>query len=244
MRAIQGAGEPAPPPRRRRAPDRRHPHHAAGGLRLRRGGAGSDASRVSTGPNRLLLSQLREGALELVVGRLSAPEEMTGLVFEQLYVERVAAVVRPGHPLIAAPAPGFAGFPLILPPPGAVIRPTVEQYFLSLGRELPPALVETVELAVGRGLVQMSDAVWFISRGVVAEELALGTLVALELAAPPGDRRSGRPHPPRRGRARRRCAGADGGLSQRRAGGDGRRLSAYSAGTAPRGRRRAGAPTR
>ena len=93
--------------------------------------------RVSDGPNRLLLSQLREGTLELVVGRLAAPEEMTGLVFEQLYVERVAAVVRPGHPLIAAPGPGFAGFPLILPPPRAVIRPTVEQYFLSLGQDLP-----------------------------------------------------------------------------------------------------------
>lgn len=141
--------------------------------------------RVSTGPNGLLLSQLREGALELVVGRLAAPEEMTGLVFEQLYVEPVAAVVRPGHPLIAEPGPGFAGFPLILPPPGAVIRPTVEQYFLSLGQELPPALVETVSLAVGRGIVQMSDAVWFISHGVVAEEIGLGTLVALDLARSP-----------------------------------------------------------
>ena len=57
----------------------------------------------------------------------------------------------------------------------------VEQYFLSLGLELPRPLVETVSLALGRGLVQASDAVWFISRGVVAEELAAGTLVALDL---------------------------------------------------------------
>ncbi len=141
--------------------------------------------RVSTGPNQLLLAQLREGALELVVGRLAAPEEMTGLVFEQLYVEPVAAVVRRGHPLTETPGLGFAGFPLVLPPPGAVIRSAVEQYFLSLGQELPEALVETVSLAVGRGLVQMSDAVWFISRGVVGEEIGLGTLVALELAGLP-----------------------------------------------------------
>lgn len=140
---------------------------------------------ITTGPNWLLLSQLREGTLELVVGRLAAPEEMRGLVFEQLYVEPVAAIVRPGHPLVAAPARGLADFPLILPPPGAVIRPAVEQYFLTLGREPPSALVETVSLAVGRGIVQASDAVWFISRGVVDEELALGTLVSLDLAGLP-----------------------------------------------------------
>ena len=50
---------------------------------------------------------------------------------------------------------------------------------------MPRPLVETVSLAVGRGLVQASDAVWFISRGVVAEELRLGTLVALDLAGLP-----------------------------------------------------------
>ena len=139
---------------------------------------------IITGPNWLLLSQLREGTLELVVGRLAAPDEMTGLVFEQLYTEPVVAVVRPGHPLAEARASGFAGFPLVLPPPGAVIRPTVEQYFLSLGQEPPAALVETVSLAVGRGLVQASDAVWFISRGVVGEELERGLLVALDLGLP------------------------------------------------------------
>ena len=62
------------------------------------GGAGR-CLRASTGPNRYLLSQLREGRLDLVVGRLAAPEEMAGLVFEQLYAEAVVAVVRAGHPL-------------------------------------------------------------------------------------------------------------------------------------------------
>ena len=120
-----------------------------------------------------------------MVGRLAAPDEMRGLVFEQLFVEPVVAVVRPGHPLVAAPELAVTDFPLILPPPRAVIRPAVEQYFLSVGQELPQALVETVSLAVGRGLVQASDAVWFISRGVVGEELRLGTLVALDLAGLP-----------------------------------------------------------
>lgn len=141
--------------------------------------------RVITGPNWLLLSQLREGALDLVVGRLAAPEAMVGLVFEQLYVEPVVAVARAGHPLVKAPGLDLTGFPLVLPPSGAVIRPAVEQFFLSRGESLPIALVETVSLAVGRGLVRMSDAVWFISRGVVIDELQSGLLVTLDLGGLP-----------------------------------------------------------
>jgi LysR family pca operon transcriptional activator len=141
--------------------------------------------RITTGPNWLLLAQLREGTLELVVGRLATPEAMAGLAFEQLYVEPVVAVVRPGHPLVASPAQGLSGFPLVLPPRGALIRPVVEQHFLAIGQELPSALVETVSLAVGRGLLLASDAVWFISRGVVELELAAGTLVALDLGHAP-----------------------------------------------------------
>jgi LysR family pca operon transcriptional activator len=141
--------------------------------------------RVSTGPNWMLLSQLREARLDLVVGRLAAPDVMAGLVFEQLFTEKVAAIVRPGHPLAADPSVAVTDFPLIAPPPGAIIRPLVEQFFLSLGHEMPRPRVETVSLALGRGLVQRSDAVWFISKGVVAAELAQGTLAAPDLAGLP-----------------------------------------------------------
>jgi LysR family pca operon transcriptional activator len=141
--------------------------------------------RASTGPNGYLLSQLRDGTLDLVVGRLAAPDEMAGLVFEQLYAEDVVAVVRAGHPILDGPGADLAGWPLILPPPGAIIRPVVEQHFLSHGRELPTPKIETVSLALGRGLVLASNAVWFISRGVVAEEIAAGGLVALDLGGMP-----------------------------------------------------------
>ena len=137
--------------------------------------------RITTGPNWLLLSQLREARLDLVVGRLAAPDQMQGLVFEQLFSENVAAVARPGHPLAGGASGRLSDFPLVLPPPGAIIRPLVEQYFLSLGFDMPKPWVETVSLALGRGLLRGSDAIWFISRGVVADELAGDRLVALDL---------------------------------------------------------------
>ncbi|MFQ8429930.1 pca operon transcription factor PcaQ [Amaricoccus sp. W119] len=140
---------------------------------------------ITTGPNWLLLAQLRDGAVDLVVGRLAAPASMGGLVFEQLYSESVIAIVRAGHPLVTEPARPLAEFPLILPPAGAIIRPVVEQYFLSIGQEMPRAFAETVAHAIGRGLLLRSDAVWFISRGVATDDLAAGTLVELDLPGLP-----------------------------------------------------------
>ena len=71
----------------------------------------------------------------------------------------------------------LAQSPLILPPEGAIIRNAVDDYLVSLvlaGRR--PAF-ETVALPVARGLILGSDALWFISRGVVLEDLERGDLV-------------------------------------------------------------------
>lgn len=142
--------------------------------------------RVSTGPNWLLMSQLREGSLDLVVGRMASAKIMEGLSFQPLYAEQIVAVTRPGHRLVAAkdPEQGLIGYDLILPPPGAVISPVVRTY-LSRNGVGTHAAFETVSLAFGRKLVQASDAIWFISQGVVSTELAAGSLVALALEAPP-----------------------------------------------------------
>ena len=43
---------------------------------------------------------------------------------------------------------------------------------------------ETVALPVGRKIVQSSDMLWFISRGVIADELSDGVLVAVDLSSP------------------------------------------------------------
>src|SRR5690606_33445604 len=56
---------------------------------------------IVTGENRWLLDALRIGDLDLVIGRMAAPEQMTGLHFEPLYFEEVGFAVRPDHPLLA-----------------------------------------------------------------------------------------------------------------------------------------------
>lgn len=139
--------------------------------------------RVSTGPNWLLLSQLREGTLDMVVGRMAQGGTMDGLSFRQLYSERVVPVVRPDHPLNRpdwSPA-DLANYPMMLPPSGAVISPMVRAYLHNIGISNPDPEFENVSLAFGRSVVQQSDTVWFISQGVVRTDVATGALAELAL---------------------------------------------------------------
>ncbi|MPZ11873.1 MAG: LysR family transcriptional regulator, partial [Kiloniellaceae bacterium] len=58
--------------------------------------------RIVTGPNEVLLAELRQGGLDLVVGRLAEPRQMQTLAFEYLYSEEIVFAVQPGHPLLGA----------------------------------------------------------------------------------------------------------------------------------------------
>mgnify|MGYP003111770589 CR=1 FL=1 len=151
-----------------------------------RGAAPNATLHVLTGPNWLLFNHLRDGAVDLVVGRMPEQDEITGVTFEQLYLEDVVLVCRPGHPLLQAPVPEtlLPAYPVILPPRGAVISATVDRYLTSIGLPSLRATIETVALPVGRKVVRQSDALWFISRGVVADDLDESKLVAVPLKSP------------------------------------------------------------
>lgn len=136
--------------------------------------------RVLDGPHDYLVDRLRLGALDLVIGRLGDPDTMQGLTFTQLYTEQVVFVVRAGHPLLASPdVQRIVDYPVISPPPAAAIAPTVERFLIAHGVGEFPNKIETVSGALGRAYTRHSDAVWIISGGVVANELADGLLVQL-----------------------------------------------------------------
>ncbi|WP_188852373.1 pca operon transcription factor PcaQ [Aureimonas glaciei] len=139
--------------------------------------------RIVTGPTAFLMTQLRQGDLDLVIGRMGAAEEMTGLLFEHLYSEPIVFAARAGHPLagLASPAADLARFECLMPPPGSVIRPTVDRLFLAANLPRPAAVVETVSLAFGRAYIRATDAIWIISEGVVLEDLRAGILTRLAI---------------------------------------------------------------
>ncbi len=140
--------------------------------------------KIVTGENAVLLEQLRVGDLDLVVGRLAAPERMTGFSFEHLYSEQVVFCARAGHPLTAPGRSVFAGladFPVLMPTSGSIIRPFVDRLLIANGVAELPNLIETVSDAFGRAFVRASDAVWIISSGVVAGDIEAGHLTALSV---------------------------------------------------------------
>jgi LysR family transcriptional regulator, pca operon transcriptional activator len=139
---------------------------------------------IVTGENTALLDQLRSGELDLVVGRLAAPEMMSGLTFQYLYAERVLFVVRPGHPLLAArdfDFNGIRGYPVLMPTRRSIIRPFVERFLIAHGIAELPVHVETVSDSFGRAFLRRSEAIWIISEGVVANDIADGTMLALPI---------------------------------------------------------------
>lgn len=135
------------------------------------------------GAHGALTADLRDGRLDMVIGRMGAAEMMQGLSFMQLYQERVVLVVRAGHPL-AGSAPDMdilSRWPVLYPPEGAAIRPLVDRWCLARGLTSFADRIDCVSGAFGRNYLRVTDALWFISEGVVAQDRTDGRLAALPL---------------------------------------------------------------
>ena len=136
--------------------------------------------RILDGPHGYLLERMRLGDLDLVIGRLGRPETMQGISFTQLYEETVQFVVRADHPILDNPDLKRIGeWQVIYPPEGSAIRSLVDRYLIAHGVGEIANRLESVSGAFGRNYTRSTDAIWIISSGVVAHEIADGHLVAL-----------------------------------------------------------------
>lgn len=139
---------------------------------------------VITGDNQHLLDQLRRGNLDLVVGRLPAPESMLGLTFDPLFRDRVVAVTAADHPLANAlhiNQEDLEQFPVLMPSKGSIIRPMVDRLMLEQGLSAPQATIETVSDSFGRSYTRRYQAIWIISQGVVTPDLEDGSFKKLAI---------------------------------------------------------------
>lgn len=139
---------------------------------------------VETGPSTYLLALLRAADIAFVVGRLAEPSVMDGLSFEHLYSEHLAIVVRPGHPLATRASVDlreFAGYQIVIPPRGGIIRPAIDALFIAAGASRPRIEVETVSNSLGRSYTLGSDAIWIVSESVVEADVAGRHLVRLPI---------------------------------------------------------------
>jgi len=145
----------------------------------------SPATLVSVEDGRInaLLERLRSGELDLVVGRMGRPETMVGLSFTQLYSEQVVFAVVKNHPLSGrSDLAALRDWLMLFPPKDAAIRPHVESYLVANGHGGWRNRIETVSDAFGRSMtLGQSRAVWIISYGVVARDIAAGRMEVLPI---------------------------------------------------------------
>lgn len=147
--------------------------------------------RVLGGRNKDLLGWLREGELDLVLGRMSDPDAMAGISFEPLFAEPLVIALRHGHPFAArharrkAPLHELSQFPLVLPQAGTLIRQVADGFLARHGVVPANGLLETLETPLARALVLAGDSAWVIPLGAVQPDLAAGTMTRLAVDITP-----------------------------------------------------------
>lgn len=140
--------------------------------------------RLRTATNALLLSALKAGELDFVVGRMAEPSAMQGLSFEFLYAEPLVMAVRPRHPLLAhstVSLPAVLAYPLIVAPRGTAPRLNTDAYFDAHALRVPPECIETLSVSVARLVARRSDAVWVTPERAARDDVQDGSLIALAL---------------------------------------------------------------
>ncbi|APE45107.1 pca operon transcription factor PcaQ [Sulfitobacter alexandrii] len=138
---------------------------------------------VIEGPIATSIDGLRAGDLDLVIGRMGSPDRMNGISFTQLYSERVVFAAARHHPAEGVrDASALAEHRVLYPPPNAAIRPLVDRFMIEKGIAAFPRLLETVSAAFGRAMMLgPAHAVWIISQGVVARDVAAGRVSILPI---------------------------------------------------------------
>lgn len=143
---------------------------------------------IVTGPSAYLLSQLRVGDVDLVIGRMTDSPEIQGMNFEHLYSESMTLVVRPGHPLLQGPLDRsqldrsqLERYPLVLPLANTTIRTFADSLFVQCGISQSRQRLETLSVTVSRRYVLRNDAVWIAPLDAVRLDLASGELHEIDL---------------------------------------------------------------
>ncbi|MCS4509404.1 LysR family transcriptional regulator [Xylophilus ampelinus] len=136
---------------------------------------------ISVGTSDRLMEQLREGRLDVVIGRM--PGGTGGdCVFEPLSDERLSVVVAVSHPLARARTVTFAAlqaYPWILQPAGSPMREAMEQEFAAHHLPLPPGLVETASILTTTDLIARTDMVAVIPWSIAGRYAEHGLLRVL-----------------------------------------------------------------
>lgn len=142
---------------------------------------------VREGPNDILMPMLRDGDIDMVVGRLPKYRFRSDFSQIRLYDEAIWITARAGHPLATHTSLDLAdlrGHPWIFPTVGTTLRRQVETAFLDAGNDLPVVAVESVSAQVVIRTLMLSDMIGVLPESVLHKPVTDGDLVHLPCALP------------------------------------------------------------
>lgn len=142
--------------------------------------------QVSTSEGRYaqLEVALRSGDLDCIIGATRPSIDDKGLISETLFEDRLAIIVRTGHPLMDQADLTLADaltYRWILPAYRTPARYLFQQELQKLGLSEPQQTIETSSLSTVRGLLLESDSVALLSEHQVYFEKLYGVLSVLPL---------------------------------------------------------------
>jgi DNA-binding transcriptional LysR family regulator len=148
------------------------------------------AVSVREGPMDELLARLRAGQIDLLVGRFTPDQDMSGIRSHDLYRPNVVAVCGVRNPLAARRSlrwDDLFGEPWIVPEAGTAMRSAVEAHFRKHKRRPIRPLIESSSIQANVALIGGSNLIWVVSSDVARYFAAMNALHILkvpELAAP------------------------------------------------------------
>jgi DNA-binding transcriptional LysR family regulator len=116
--------------------------------------------RVVEGTRGALLPELWQGRLDLIVGRLPAPDTLGSFEEKALLEEPVTLMVGRHHPLARRKNLKWADlhpYPWILPPQGSILRDSLERTLRAHDVPVTNNYIETLSVHVARAHLQISD---------------------------------------------------------------------------------------
>jgi DNA-binding transcriptional LysR family regulator len=137
------------------------------------------AVAIREGPMRDLFAMLREGRLDMVVGRVDTTLIDRDLVLDDLYDPPMSIVAGPRHPLGQARQvswPMLLDQEWILPEPGTPMRMGIESAFRRTGFRPRRCLVESSAVQANVALLGKRNMLWVLSSDIAAYFVAQGNM--------------------------------------------------------------------
>lgn len=143
--------------------------------------------KVLDGPYEDMLTSLRRGEIDFLVGALRNPAPIGDVVQRPLFEDELIIVCGKDHPLRRGTPPAsvadIAGFPWVVAAEGTPTRQVFTRLVETQGLA-PRSLIETGSMVLMRELLQVSDHLGFISRLQIEPDLDLGAVHELAVPLP------------------------------------------------------------